>query len=167
MLIIALGNTIMSKSRQRHNAGVIVINNIAKHYNVKWINKRWFYYFELTNDEKTYYFAYPKTFMNLSGSGVKHILSYFSNPTFAIIHDDLDTVLGKIRIKHGGSHRGHNGVRSCINSLGKEFDRILIGIGRPESRNAIIISSYVLGSFTQDEMKSIDSIDLDKILSLF
>ena len=57
------------------------------------------------------------------------------------MHDDLETKLGKIKIKNGGSHQGHNGIRSCIDVLGKDFKRIKVGIGRPETRNQEIISS--------------------------
>ncbi|KAG8532070.1 uncharacterized protein KY384_003707 [Bacidia gigantensis] len=73
-----------------------------------------------------------------------------------VVHDDLENSLGKIRVKKGGSARGHNGLKSCVGSLGGlEFWRLGVGIGRPTSRASGDVASYVLRKMTSQEKKEV------------
>ena len=92
-----------------------------------------------------------------------------------VFHDDLDINIGKIKAKFGGSDAGHNGIASIDKFIGKDYSRVRIGIGKPESK--ISISDYVLNDFNEDEQQQIEKITsgivesltilLDKKLELF
>ncbi len=100
--------------------------------------------FELHGGEKVF-LGKPETFMNLSGKGVKYFRKKFSFPleSLAVVHDDLDIPLGKIKVKVGGGAGGHKGIASIIGGLGSpDFARVKIGIGRPPGD--VDPSEYVL-----------------------
>ena len=88
----------------------------------------------------------PVSFMNLSGSPIKKVALSKQIPTqnIIIVHDDLDSHVGKCKIKVGGSAEGHNGLKSIISALDANFLRLKIGIGRPNSKDPEIVSDYVL-----------------------
>ena len=74
-----------------------------------------------------------------------------------VVHDELESRLGEIKVKNGGSARGHNGLKSCVKSLGGEaFMRIGVGIGRPESRNSSDVAAYVLRKMSVVEMQKVN-----------
>jgi PTH1 family peptidyl-tRNA hydrolase len=92
------------------------------------------------------------SFMNRSGTGVAAMLSFYKIPTsqLIVVHDELDLEPGVVRLKFGGGHAGHNGLRDIARMLGStEFHRVRVGIGRPEGR--MPPADYVLGRF--DEME--------------
>ncbi|MCD0054939.1 aminoacyl-tRNA hydrolase, partial [Streptococcus agalactiae] len=109
------------------------------------------------------YFIKPTTFMNNSGIAVKALLTYYniSIKDMIIIYDDLDMEVGKIRFRQKGSAGGHNGIKSIIAHLGtQEFDRIKVGIGRPNGRMTVI--NHVLGKFDKNYEIMISN-TLDKV----
>ena len=81
-----------------------------------------------------------------------------------IIHDDLDLELGKVKLKFGGGNGGHNGLSNIDEMIGKDYNRIRIGINHPGSKD--LVSNYVLNKFTNDEMSLIDT-KLDKVTENF
>ena len=103
--------------------------------------------------------------MNVSGKAVSTAWKGFlrglspderSTAKLVVIHDDLEGTMGKVKVKIGGSAKGHNGIKSCINSLGgMEFVRIGIGIGRPESRESKDVANYVLRKMTVVETRKV------------
>jgi PTH1 family peptidyl-tRNA hydrolase len=98
----------------------------------------------------------PATYMNRSGQSVAAVSRYFDIPPEAILvaHDELDLPVGKVRLKQGGGHAGHNGLRDTIAVLGSaEFWRLRIGIDRPGERGQVI--GYVLGRPSQDDATAI------------
>ncbi|MCC9745113.1 aminoacyl-tRNA hydrolase, partial [Streptococcus agalactiae] len=102
-------------------------------------------------------------FMNNSGIAVKALLTYYniSIKDMIIIYDDLDMEVGKIRFRQKGSAGGHNGIKSIIAHLGtQEFDRIKVGIGRPNGRMTVI--NHVLGKFDKNDEIMISN-TLDKV----
>ena len=115
--------------------------------------------------------------MNNSGICIRELLEYFKidSKNVFVFHDDLDIDLGKIKAKFGGSDAGHNGVASIDKFIGKDYSRIRIGIGRPETK--ITVSDYVLKDFNEDEQEQMEeitskmieylSILIDKKLDLF
>lgn len=100
----------------------------------------------------------PQTFMNHSGQVVRLLADYYKiePEDILIVYDDLDLELGRFKIKPKGGHGGHNGIKSIFNHLQtKEFPRIKVGIGRPEHGSIV---DHVLGEFTQQEEKELDSV---------
>lgn len=74
-----------------------------------------------------------------------------------VVHDELESPLGKIKVKVGGSAKGHNGLKSCVSSLGgMAFTRIGVGIGRPESRDSNDVAAYVLRKMSAVEMQKVN-----------
>ncbi|KAI4820607.1 hypothetical protein KUCAC02_028580 [Chaenocephalus aceratus] len=100
----------------------------------------------------------PRLLMNINGVSVaKAAAKYGIKPEhILLVHDELDKPLGKIAIKHGGSARGHNGVRSCVDCLHTDvMPRLRVGIGRPEGQT---VERHVLGRFSTEEKKVLNSV---------
>lgn len=160
ILLVGLGNPDKKYENTRHNFGFIVIDEIVREFKLEGPKIK--YQSEIyTGDisgEKVIAIK-PLTYMNRSGISVKEIKSFYKIPLENIIvfHDDLDLALGKIKIKTGGSAGGHNGLKSIDSMIGKNYHRVRLGIGRPQN-DAYEISDYVLGKFSKDDKKVIDSI---------
>lgn len=101
-------------------------------------------------DERVSIFK-PTSFMNESGRAVNEVARFYklSLGQVVVIHDDLDLMPGKVRVKTGGGAAGHNGLRSIDSSIGKDYKRIRIGIGHPGER--AVVSKYVLSDFVKDD----------------
>ncbi len=153
--IAGLGNPGPQYQETRHNAGFLVIDQLAQKTGIK-LNKNEFnslYGKTLLGDQDTM-LVEPQTFMNLSGQAVSSIMSYFKIPIerLLVIYDDLDLPLGKIRFRLSGSPGGHKGLTSIIQMLGtQEIPRLRVGIGRPPNNQAV--PDYVLSSFNGAEKK--------------
>ena len=158
-LIVGLGNPGDKHEKTRHNVGFMAIDAIAEKESVHFTedaNFKAYWGSSFINGEKVY-FVKPTTFMNNSGIAVKALMTYFniSIEDILIIYDDLDMTVGKLRLRQKGSAGGHNGIKSIINYLKtSDFDRIKIGIGRPQPNTTVI--HHVLGDFSQEERIQID-----------
>ncbi|RPB05702.1 peptidyl-tRNA hydrolase [Choiromyces venosus 120613-1] len=125
--------------------------------------------------DSTYTLFQSPTLMNISGKAVKKAWKAFmaelseeekKNALLVVLHDELEAALGRVKVKKGGSARGHNGIMSCAESLGsKDFCRIGIGIGRPDSRDRGTVSDYVLGKMTSHEKDMLKMESLPEVLS--
>ena len=104
--------------------------------------------------------------MNNSGICIRELIEYFKMDAADVIvfHDDLDIDVGKIKAKFGGSSAGHNGIESIDKFIGKDYSRVRIGIGKPESK--ISISDYVLNDFNDEEREKLENITENIITSL-
>jgi len=162
-LIIGLGNPGEKYEKTRHNVGFMILDTFAKDNNFpafrfdKKSNS-------LTSDSimknEKIILAKPQTFMNNSGQSVKTLYSKFKilNSNLIIVHDDIDLLLGKIKISVGSSSAGHKGIDSIINSLGtKDFTRIRIGI-QPERGKPNDVENFVLKKFTKEESKILEEV---------
>jgi len=160
-LIVGLGNPGQGYAHNRHNLGFLCLNHFAKSNGIRLDRKQ--SKARVGTGEvagKRVIVAKPQTYMNLSGQSVSLLVKKFNIDlgNLAIIHDDLDLPLGKIRIRQGSSSGGHKGVGSIISCLGsQDFPRIRVGIGRPaiteyssEVTEANMIA-YVLNDFTPAE----------------
>ena len=116
--------------------------------------------------DKKVYAIKPLTFMNNSGVCIRELIEYFKMDAADVIvfHDDLDIDIGKIKAKFGGSSAGHNGIESIDKFIGKDYSRVRIGIGKPESK--ISISDYVLNDFNDEEKEKLENITENIITSL-
>lgn len=141
-LIVGLGNPEPEYSMTRHNMGFDVINELSNKYNID-VSKSGFEALcgKGIIEEKQVILCKPQTFMNLSGDAVVQLMNFYKIDTkdLLVIYDDIDTEIGKIRIKKKGSAGGHNGIKSIIYRLGtEEFNRVKIGIGAPEFKGDMI-----------------------------
>ena len=151
-LHVGLGNPGKQYELHRHNVGFMAIDSILERYNIE-IGKEKFngYHYIYSGAEQKVVFLKPQTYMNNSGRCVSAIMNFFSiEPSSVIVwHDEIDLDKGKIKVKWGGGHGGHNGIRDIINQIGNDFCRIRIGIGRPT--NSISPSKWVLSSFNRND----------------
>ena len=145
-LFVGLGNPGEKYLLTRHNAGFWWLDFVALNHRLSF-KKTTKYFGEYSNyqDNADVHFLKPSTFMNESGKSVQAITSFYKikPEEILIIHDELDIVPGKVKLKLGGGHGGHNGVKDISNQLGSNnFWRLRIGIGHPGDKNEV--SSYVL-----------------------
>ncbi|HFH8161254.1 TPA: aminoacyl-tRNA hydrolase [Streptococcus agalactiae] len=164
-MIVGLGNPGSKYNDTKHNIGFMAVDRIVKKLDVNFTEDKNFKAeigSDFINGEKIY-FIKPTTFMNNSGIAVKALLTYYniSIKDMIIIYDDLDMEVGKIRFRQKGSAGGHNGIKSIIAHLGtQEFDRIKVGIGRPNGR--MTVNNHVLGKFDKNDEIMISN-TLDKV----
>lgn len=154
-LVVGLGNPGRNYHRTKHNCGFLVLDLIAEKYRVK-INKlkskAAIAYCSI--DDKNIILCKPQTFMNLSGESVGPLAAEYKIPPehIIVVQDDIDLPSGKIRIKRGGSHGGHNGIRDIIRALDTgDFIRVKIGVGKPD----IEVRNFVLSPLDSDAFSAI------------
>lgn len=157
-LFVGLGNPGEKYSDTRHNAGFWWIDLVAHHHNIKLQNSDKFSSCigKLSNVDEIY-FAKPSTYMNDSGKALAAISKFYKiNPNeILVIHDDLDIDVGQAKLKFGGSHGGHNGLKSIFACIGsQDFWRLKIGIGHPGEKHLVV--DYVLKNPSSKERSLID-----------
>ena len=158
LLIIGLGNPEEDYSKTRHNMGFNVINKIAEEYKIE-VSKKKFdgLVGEGIIEGQKVMLLKPQTYMNLSGKSIIQAVNFYKIPieNIYVIYDDIDTNIGKIRIRKKGSAGSHNGMKSVIEELQTEdFARIRVGIGKPEFKGDMI--NYVIGAIPEEEVKILD-----------
>ena len=160
-LFIGLGNPGKKYSKNRHNIGFMVVDAISKENCFPIFSKKNNSYvsFKNINGEKLILLK-PDTFMNNSGLSALNLKSFYNidNENIYVFHDEIDLVPSKIKIKKGGGHNGHNGLKSIDSYIGKDYHRIKIGVGRPKimikEKKDELISKWVLSDFQKiDEEK--------------
>ena len=159
-LVVGLGNPGDAYAKTRHNAGFMVLDEVAESFSIPIEKKKFDALFGRGLIEGSeVILAKPMAFMNLSGIPVQKILKYFKIPfeDMLVIHDDIDIAFGRLQIKENGGHGGHKGLKSIIETVGSNnFARLRIGIGRPEDN--IGVANYVLSQFNTNEKKILDRI---------
>ncbi|MDA0901928.1 MAG: aminoacyl-tRNA hydrolase [Proteobacteria bacterium] len=160
-LLVGLGNPGTKYQYTKHNFGFLLIDRlVADHALSTQPNKFNSEVFSgVINGEKVIAIK-PQTYMNLSGSSVLQMASFYKIPPEKIIvfHDEIDVKLGKIKAKIGGGNAGHNGLKSIDGMVGKNYVRIRLGVGRPENPE-YEVSDYVLSKFSKDELRIVDDIN--------
>ncbi|PJI37980.1 aminoacyl-tRNA hydrolase [Ferrovibrio sp.] len=151
LLLVGLGNPGGEHRRQRHNVGFMAIDAIAERHNFQPFRKR--FQGEIAEgvlDGTKTLLLKPQTYMNLSGKSVGEAAHFYKLPPAQVVvaHDELDLAAGKIRMKTGGGHAGHNGLRSLDAAIGPNYRRLRIGIGHPGKD---LVLGYVLQNFHADE----------------
>jgi PTH1 family peptidyl-tRNA hydrolase len=158
-LIVGLGNPGAQYERTRHNAGFWLVERLAAQCGAVFKAERR-YQAELAQAAlggQRVTLLKPTTFMNASGSSVGAYANYFRIPLQAVLvaHDDLDLAPGTVRLKRGGGHGGHNGLRDITATLGADFARLRIGIGHPGTGGDVV--AYVLGIPSAADRTAIDA----------
>jgi len=159
-LIAGLGNPGPEYTKTRHNAGVWFVEELARRNNISLRPEKKYsglYGKGLIGNELVHLLI-PTTFMNLSGQAVAPLANFFriSVDNILIAHDELDMLPGSIKIKLGGGHGGHNGLKDIIARMAnnRDFYRLRIGIGHPGHRDKV--TGHVLGKAPQNEQSLIE-----------
>ena len=163
-LIVGLGNPGPEHAATRHNAGFWFVDAVASRLRVALQPERG--YFGMTArtsvDGRPLWLLKPTTYMNLSGKSVAALARFFKiEPADILVaHDELDLLPGQVKLKQGGSHAGHNGLKDIHGQLGSpDYWRLRIGIGHPGSRE--LVTPFVLARASQAEQALIDEAVLD------
>ncbi|MSQ80858.1 MAG: aminoacyl-tRNA hydrolase [Candidatus Methylopumilus sp.] len=145
-LFLGLGNLGEKYTDTRHNAGFWWIDLIARGHNINLQNSdKFFASIGKSSNAHEFYLAKPNTYMNGSGKSLAAITNFYKiTPNeIVVIHDDLDLNVGQTKLKFGGSHGGHNGLKSIFAFIGsQDFWRLKIGIGHPGEKHLVV--DYVL-----------------------
>jgi peptidyl-tRNA hydrolase, PTH1 family len=159
-LIVGLGNPGSKYEQTRHNAGFWFVEEIARLKGAHFRPEAKFSgdVCKVELEGRDIWLLKPNTFMNLSGQAVGKLANFYKIPkdNVLVAHDELDLEPGTIRLKTGGGHGGHNGLRDIISHLGgKEFQRLRIGVGHPGHRDGVV--DYVLHRPSKDEQIGIEN----------
>ena len=159
-LIVGLGNPGKFYKNNRHNIGYKVIDHIRELYNFPDFTKKFKSEFsKLELNKNILFLLKPKTFMNNSGIALKEIKDFYNIDinNIYVIHDEIDLDQGRVKLKNGGGHNGHNGLKSIDDFIGKNYNRVRVGVSRPskifDKKLDENISNWVLSDFTSDERK--------------
>lgn len=160
-LVVGLGNPGSEYAKNRHNVGFMVVERWAERttsrqggpivWKSQWKGKTCAFQADLGKSRARCVVLEPQTFMNRSGESVRAAFDFLHAEVerIVVVHDELDFEFGRLGIKRGGGHGGHNGLRDIIKQLGSpEFARIRVGIGRPQHGE---VADYVLSNFTGDD----------------
>lgn len=162
-VIIGLGNPGLSYIKTRHNIGFRVVDALCQKYRGNWQKKDNYDTAEIEINHKQVLLIKPQTTMNLSGRVIPILFKKgYQLSDVLVIYDELEKKFGALQLKQGGSHRGHNGVRSIMEH-GEDFWRLRIGIDRPARKEDV--GDYVLSKFTADEEEKMDEL-IEKIVKL-
>ena len=159
ILLVGLGNPTPDSNDNRHNIGFKIIDEINKKFGLSKQKPKFKGLLTTGNiSNKKVYAIKPLTFMNNSGICIRELIEYFKINVEDVIvfHDDLDIDFTKIKAKFGGSSAGHNGIASIDKFIGKEYSRVRVGIGKPDSK--IEVSDFVLTNFTDEEKVKLEKV---------
>ena len=158
-LWVGLGNPGAKYAANRHNIGWMALDRIAGDHGFgPWRGKFQGSLCEGSLGGEKILLLKPETFMNLSGQSVGEAVRFYKlGPTdVTVFHDELDLAPGKVRVKSGGGHAGHNGLRSMHQHIGDTYHRVRLGIGHPGHKDRV--ASYVLSDFAKAEQDWLDDL---------
>jgi PTH1 family peptidyl-tRNA hydrolase len=154
LLVVGLGNPGREYARNRHNAGSMIVDELARRHGGSWRSKFSGRIAEVRIDGHRVGLLKPETYMNESGRSVKAAAQFFKLEPDAVlvIHDEGDFDLGRLQARLGGGLAGHNGLRSIAQHLKTpDFMRLRVGVGRPERGDPRPLADYVLSDFEPHE----------------
>ena len=158
-LFVGLGNPGAKYAQNRHNVGFMALDRIAAdHGFAPWRGKFQGSLTEGVLGGRKVRLLKPETFMNLSGQSVGEAMRFFKLEPgdVTVFHDELDLAPGKLRVKTGGGHAGHNGLRSIHQHIGPDYLRVRIGIGHPGHKDRV--AAYVLHDFARADADWLDDL---------
>ena len=167
-VIVGLGNPGSKYSKTRHNAGFWFIDEVARLYSATFRLEKKFHgeIAKISLEGNDIWLLKPETFMNRSGFATQSLLSFYriTAEQLLVAHDEIDLPPGTTKLKTGGGHGGHNGLRDIISQLNsKDFHRLRIGVGHPGSKDQVV--DYVLNNASRDDQISIDR-DIDDAVAV-
>ena len=151
-LVVGLGNPGREYADNRHNIGFMVADEICRRFRLGPMKSK--FGGEVGTGEahgEKIAVLKPMEYMNLSGPPSQRAAAFFqiAPSRIVVIHDEIDLEFGRIRLKSGGGHGGHNGLRSLNEQLGPDYLRVRAGVGHPGSKDRVV--GHVLGPFTKSE----------------
>jgi PTH1 family peptidyl-tRNA hydrolase len=158
-LFVGLGNPGAKYARNRHNIGFMAVDRIAADHGFQpWRGKFQGQLSEGRLGSEKVLLLKPETYMNNSGQSVGAALKFYKlvPEDVVVFHDELDLAPGKCRVKQGGGHAGHNGLRSLHAHIGDSYGRVRLGIGHPGHKDAV--SGYVLRDFPKADEAWLDDL---------
>jgi peptidyl-tRNA hydrolase, PTH1 family len=165
-LVVGLGNPGKKYEKNRHNVGFMVIDRLRESHGLPDLKEK-FSGIWAKGDlilsggaRKPIAVLEPQTFMNLSGDSVQPASAFLKvePANVIVVHDELDVPWRDVRLKLGGGHAGHNGLRSIIGRLGADFVRVRVGVGRPPADWKGDVADFVLNDFTASERSDLPSV---------
>jgi PTH1 family peptidyl-tRNA hydrolase len=158
-MFVGLGNPGAKYAGTRHNIGFMALDRIAADHGFSpWKKAFKGLVAEGRLGNERVLLLKPETFMNLSGDSVQAAMAFHKLPLsdVTVLHDELDLAPGKLRLKQGGGHAGHNGLRSIHAHLGEAYGRVRLGIGHPGHKDAV--AGYVLHDFAKADADWLDDL---------
>ena len=158
-LFVGLGNPSGKYSKNRHNVGYMAVDAIAENNGFGlWKRKFRGVVSEGRLGNRKVMLLKPETYMNDSGQSAGEAVRYYrlSSESVVVFHDEIDLAPGKLRIKRGGGHAGHNGLRSLDAHIGADYKRVRIGVGHPGSKK--LVPHYVLKDFSRADYEWLDDL---------
>ena len=161
-IIAGLGNPGREYARTRHNAGFMVLDQLAERWNASWTAQKKFHakLARMVREKRKVILCQPQTFMNSSGASIGPLAAYYqvrSADTLVVV-DDADLPFGQIRLRGQGSSGGHHGLASVEQHLGtRDYPRLRVGIGRTE-RGLREITGHVLSQFERSELPLLEKV---------
>jgi PTH1 family peptidyl-tRNA hydrolase len=152
LLLVGLGNPGDGYAKHRHNIGFMAIDTIAEKYSLGPFRKK--FHGRIAEGEiagRKVLALKPETFMNESGRAVTAAAAFYkiSPEDIIVFHDEIDLEAGKVRVKRGGGHAGHNGLRSIHDHMGPDYGRVRLGIGHPGDKDQV--TGHVLKDFAKSD----------------
>ena len=165
-LIVGLGNPGPKYSETRHNAGFWFVEELASRYRERFLPEKKFHgeVARINIEGSNIWLLKPETYMNRSGLAVVSIASFYKimPESILVAHDEIDLKAGTARLKSGGGHGGHNGLRDIISHLGtKDFQRLRIGVDHPGSKDLVV--DYVLRRPDAKDREAIEGSIIDAL----
>ena len=158
-LLVGLGNPGPKYAGNRHNIGFMALDRIAEdHGFAPWRSKFQGLLAEGRLGREKVLLLKPETFMNRSGQSVGEAMRFYklTPEDVIVLHDELDLAPGKCRVKQGGGHAGHNGLRSIHGHIGESYGRVRLGIGHPGHKDRV--SGYVLADFAKADQSWLEDL---------
>ncbi|MBL8330687.1 MAG: aminoacyl-tRNA hydrolase [Rubrivivax sp.] len=168
-LIVGLGNPGTEYEATRHNAGFWWVDAAARALGARLVAERAYFGLvaRVNRPEGPLWLLQPQTFMNLSGKSVAALARFFkiAPPEILVVHDELDLPTGQLKLKQGGGHGGHNGLRDLHAQLGSaDYWRLRLGIGHPGTKAEVV--DYVLRKPPSDQREAIEKAIIDSLAAL-
>lgn len=154
-MVVGLGNPGKEYAATRHNVGFMVADEVARRFGAAGWKKKDSAQ-QVYDSARRVAIVKPTSFMNLSGTPVRLISSWYRTPPedVLIVGDEMDLSFGRLRMRPFGGHGGHNGLRSVIATIGDRFPRLRVGVGRPEYDSI----DHVLGPFAPQERAKLPAV---------
>jgi PTH1 family peptidyl-tRNA hydrolase len=152
-LVVGLGNPGREYADTRHNIGFMVADELARRWKLGgWRSK---FGGEIAQQSEQVVLK-PQEFMNLSGAVVQRTAAFYKvePESIVVVHDEIDLDFGRLKVKRGGGHGGHNGLRSITEQIGAEFIRVRCGVGKPAGGKERV-TGHVLGGFSKVELNEV------------